>query len=109
MAEGTEKRGSHILGIKDMSGLLKPMAAYKLVKALKEEISIPIHLHTHDTSGNGVATILMAAQAGVDIVDAAFNSMSGLTSQPALNSVVAAVENSDRDTGISLDRASEDF
>ena len=103
MAKELEKRGSHILGIKDMSGLLKPMAAYKLVKALKEEISIPIHLHTHDTSGNGVATILMAAQAGVDIVDAAFNSMSGLTSQPALNSVVAAVENSDRDTGISLD------
>lgn len=103
MAKELEKRGSHILGIKDMSGLLKPMAAYKLVKALKEEIGIPIHLHTHDTSGNGVATILMAAQAGVDIVDAAFNSMSGLTSQPALNSVVAAVENSERDTGIDLD------
>lgn len=103
MAKELEKRGAHILGIKDMSGLLKPMAAYKLVKALKEEIGIPIHLHTHDTSGNGVATILMAAQAGVDIVDAAFNSMSGLTSQPALNSVVAAVENSDRDTGIDLD------
>ncbi|MGN0658679.1 MAG: pyruvate carboxylase [Emergencia sp.] len=103
MAKELEKRGSHILGIKDMSGLLKPMAAYKLVDALKQEISIPIHLHTHDTSGNGVATILMAAQAGVDIVDAAFNSMSGLTSQPALNSVVAAVENSSRDTGIDLD------
>ncbi len=103
MAKELEKRGSHILGIKDMSGLLKPMAAYKLVKALKEEIGIPIHLHTHDTSGNGVATILMAAQAGVDIVDAAFNSMSGLTSQPALNSVVAALENSERDTGIDTD------
>lgn len=74
------KRGAHILGIKDMSGLLKPMAAEKLVSTLKQEIGIPIHLHTHDTSGNGVATILMAAQAGVDIVDAAFNSMSGLTS-----------------------------
>ena len=103
MAKELEKRGSHILGIKDMSGLLKPMAAYKLIKALKEEVDMPIHLHTHDTSGNGVATILMAAQAGVDVVDAAFNSMSGLTSQPALNSVVAAVENSDRDTGIDLD------
>ena len=68
-----------------MSGLLKPMAAHKLVYALKKEIGIPIHLHTHDTSGNGVATLLMAAKAGVDIVDAAFNSMSGLTSQPALN------------------------
>ena len=103
MAKELEKRGSHILGIKDMSGLLKPMAAYKLVHALKEEVGMPIHLHTHDTSGNGVATILMAAQAGVDVVDAAFNSMSGLTSQPALNSVVAALENSDRDTGIGLD------
>ena len=73
-----------------MSGLLKPMAAKKLIEALKNEISIPIHLHTHDTSGNGVATLMMAANAGVDIIDAAFNSMSGLTSQPALNSIVAA-------------------
>ncbi len=104
MAKELEKRGSHILGIKDMSGLLKPMAAQKLISTLKQEIGIPIHLHTHDTSGNGVATILMAAQAGVDIVDAAFNSMSGLTSQPALNSVVAALQNSDRDTGIDPDK-----
>lgn len=103
MAKELEKRGSHILGIKDMSGLLKPMAARKLITALKQEIGIPIHLHTHDTSGNGVATILMAAQADVDIVDAAFNSMSGLTSQPALNSVVAAVDHSRRDTGINSD------
>ena len=63
---------------------------------------MPIHLHTHDTTGNGVATVLMAAEAGVDIVDTAFNSMSGLTSQPALNSVVAALKNTDRDTGIEL-------
>lgn len=104
MAKELEKRGTHILGIKDMSGLLKPMAAAKLIKTLKEEIGIPIHLHTHDTSGNGVATILMAAQAGVDIVDAAFNSMSGLTSQPALNSVVAALQNSERDTGLEPDK-----
>ncbi|MBS5335729.1 MAG: pyruvate carboxylase [Firmicutes bacterium] len=104
MAKELEKRGAHMLGIKDMSGLLKPMAAYKLIKTLKEEIGIPIHLHTHDTSGNGVATILMAAQAGVDVVDAAFNSMSGLTSQPALNSVVAALQNSNRDTGIDSDK-----
>jgi pyruvate carboxylase len=76
------------------------MAAQKLVSTLKQEIGIPIHLHTHDTSGNGVATVLMAAEAGVDIVDAAFNSMSGLTSQPALNSIVAALQNSSRDTGI---------
>ncbi len=79
------------------------MAANKLVQTLKQEIGIPIHLHTHDTSGNGVATVLMAAQAGVDIADTAFNSMSGLTSQPALNSVVAALEHTERDTGIALD------
>ena len=103
MAKELEKRGAHMLGIKDMSGLLKPMAAHKLIKALKNEISIPVHLHTHDTSGNGIATILMASNAGVDVVDAAFNSMSGLTSQPALNSVVAAMENSGRDTGIDPD------
>ncbi len=103
MAKELEKRGAHILGIKDMSGLLKPMAASKLITALKQEIGIPVHLHTHDTSGNGVATVLMAAQAGVDVVDAAFNSMSGLTSQPALNSIVAALKNSDRDTGLNPD------
>jgi pyruvate carboxylase len=98
-----EKTGAHILGIKDMSALLKPYAAYKLIKALKREISIPIHLHTHDTTGNGVATLMMAAEAGVDIVDTAFASMSGLTSSPSLNSVVAALENTDRDTGVDLD------
>lgn len=102
-AKEIEKTGAHILGIKDMSSLLKPQAAYKLIKALKEEIDIPIHLHTHDTSGNGVATVLMAAQAGVDIVDTAFNSMAGLTSQPALNSVVAALEYTERSTGLNLD------
>lgn len=102
MAKELEKRGTHILGIKDMSGLLKPMAAKKLIEALKNEISIPVHLHTHDTSGNGVATLMMAANAGVDIIDAAFNSMSGLTSQPALNSIVAALEGTQRDTGIDI-------
>lgn len=106
-AREIEKMGAHILGIKDMAGLLKPYAADKLIKALKDEISIPIHLHTHDTSGNGVATILMAAEAGVDIVDTAFNSMSGLTSQPALNSVVAALENTNRATGINMDDIQE--
>ena len=102
MAKELEKRGAHILGIKDMSGLLKPMAARKLIEALKNDISIPVHLHTHDTSGNGVATLMMAANAGVDIIDAAFNSMSGLTSQPALNSIVAALEGTERDTGIDV-------
>ena len=103
MAKELEQRGAHILGIKDMSGLLKPTAASRLIGTLKQEIGIPIHLHTHDTSGNGVATVLMAAQAGVDIVDAAFNSMSGLTSQPALNSIVASLQNSDRDTELDSD------
>ena len=69
-----------------MSGLLKPAAAYKLIKELKNNVGLPIYLHTHDTSGNGVASLLMAAQAGVDIVDTAVNSMAGLTSQPALAS-----------------------
>ncbi|TDT71991.1 pyruvate carboxylase [Hypnocyclicus thermotrophus] len=101
-AKEIEDAGAHILGIKDMSALLKPYAAYKLVKALKENISLPIHLHTHDTTGNGVATILMATEAGVDIVDTAFSAMSGLTSQPSLDSVVAALENTDRDTGVNL-------
>lgn len=100
LAKEIEKSGAHILGIKDMSALLKPYAALKLIRALKEEVSIPIHLHTHDTTGNGVATVLMAAHAGVDIVDTAFNSMSGLTSQPALNSIVAALKNTERDTGM---------
>lgn len=103
-AKELEKAGAHILAIKDMSALLKPAAAGKLIRALKDEISIPIHLHTHDTTGNGVATLLTAADAGVDIVDTAFNSMSGLTSQPALNSIVAALENTPRETGLPLDK-----
>ena len=107
MAKELEKRGSHILGIKDMSGLLKPMAAKVLIENLKQEIGIPIHLHTHDTSGNGVASLMMAANAGCDIIDAAFNSMSGLTSQPALNSIVAALDGAQRDTGIDTDGIQE--
>ena len=106
-AKELEKTGAHIIGIKDMSGLLKPYAAKKLIKNLKEEVGLPIHLHTHDTTGNGVATILQATEAGVDIVDTAVNSMSGLTSQPALNSVVAALKNTDRDTEIDLDKAED--
>ncbi|MCL1862690.1 MAG: pyruvate carboxylase [Defluviitaleaceae bacterium] len=100
MAKELEKRGVHILGIKDMSGLLKPYAAEKLVSALKNEVGLPIHLHTHDTSGNGVATLLKAAEAGVDIVDVAISSMSSLTSQPSMNSVVTALEGHPRDTGM---------
>ncbi|MBP1926602.1 pyruvate carboxylase [Sedimentibacter acidaminivorans] len=103
LAKKLEKRGAHILAIKDMSALLKPMAADKLVRALKNELAIPVHLHTHDTSGNGVVTVYSAANAGVDIVDTAFNSMAGLTSQPPLNSIIAALNNSERDTMLSLD------
>jgi pyruvate carboxylase len=83
-----------------MSGLLKPYAAQKLVSTLKNEIGLPIHLHTHDTSGNGVATLLKAAEAGVDIVDVAISSMSSLTSQPSMNAVVTALEKHERDTGL---------
>ena len=107
LAKKLEKRGAHILAIKDMSALLKPMAADKLVRALKNELSIPVHLHTHDTSGNGVVTVYAAANAGVDIVDTAFNSMAGLTSQPPLNSVIAALNNTDRDTMLNLDDMQE--
>mgnify|MGYP000485810648 CR=1 FL=1 len=101
-AKELEGLGCHMLGIKDMSGLLKPMAATELISALKSELNIPIHLHTHDSTGNGVATLLMAAQAGVDIVDVAFNGIAGLTSQPGLNSLVAALELTKRDTGLDI-------
>ena len=100
LAKELERRGVHMLCIKDMAGLLKPFAAYKLVKALKEEVGIPIHLHTHDTSGNQIAAYLLAAKAGVDIVDCAVGSMSSLTSQPSLNSLAAALEGQERDTGL---------
>jgi pyruvate carboxylase len=102
MAKELEKRGAHILAIKDMSGLLKPYAAKKLISTLKQEVGLPIHLHTHDTTANQVATLLMAAEAGVDIVDTAISSMSSLTSQPSMNAVVAALEGTERDTGLQL-------
>ena len=104
MAKELEKRGAHLLCIKDMSGLLKPYAAKKLVSTLKGEIGIPIHLHTHDTSGNQVAAYLMAAEAGVDIVDCAIDSMSSMTSQPSMNAVVAALHGQERDTGLDSDK-----
>ncbi|MCD6528003.1 MAG: pyruvate carboxylase [Desulfuromonas sp.] len=100
MAKELENMGAHILGIKDMAGLLKPFAAEKLVKALKNEIGIPIHLHTHDTSGNGGTMLLMAAQAGVDIVDTALSSISGLTSQPSMNALLATMEGSILDPSV---------
>ena len=107
LAKELEKRGAHILCVKDMSGLLKPYAAKKLIKALKEEVGLPIHLHTHDTSGSQVATYLMAAEAGVDIVDCAIDSMSSMTSQPSLNAVVTALQGQERDTGLDPARLQE--
>lgn len=104
LAKELEHRGAHMLAIKDMSGVLKPYAAAKLVAALKQEVEIPIQLHTHDTSGNQVAAYLMAAEAGVDVVDCAISSMAGLTSQPSLNAVVAALQGTERDTGMDLQR-----
>jgi len=92
LAKELESMGAHILAIKDMAGLLKPFAAEKLVKALKNEIGIPVHLHTHDTSSNGGSTLMMAAQAGVDIVDAALSSVSGLTAHPNMNALLSTLE-----------------
>ena len=107
MAKELEHIGAHSIAIKDMSGLLKPYAAKELVRALKQEVGIPIHLHTHDTTGNQVATLLMAAEAGVDIVDTAVASMSSLTSQPSMNAVVAALQGNERDPMISMDGIQE--
>ncbi|PLX72998.1 MAG: pyruvate carboxylase [Desulfuromonas sp.] len=94
LAKELESMGAHILAIKDMAGLLKPFAAEKLIKALKNEIGIPIHLHTHDTSSNGGSMLMMAAQAGCDIVDAALSSVSGLTAQPNMNALLSTLEGS---------------
>ena len=98
MARELSALGCHTIAIKDMAALLKPYAAKKLVEALKEELKIPIHLHTHDTTGNGIATYLMAAEAGVDIVDCAIGSMSSLTSQPSMNALIEALKGTERDT-----------
>ncbi len=103
MARELERMGAHILAIKDMAGLCKPYAAEKLVRTLRQEIGIPIHFHTHDTSGINAASVLKAAEAGVDVADGAIASMSGGTSQPNLNSIVAALANTPRDSGLDLD------
>jgi pyruvate carboxylase len=102
LAKELEKMGAHFLAIKDMAGLCRPYAAQKLVKALKDEVGLPIHFHTHDTSGIASASVLRAADAGVDVVDLALASMSGSTAQPNLNSIVAALQNTPRDTGLDL-------
>ncbi|WP_062111745.1 pyruvate carboxylase [Aureimonas sp. AU40] len=100
LAKEMERAGAHILGLKDMAGLLKPQAARVLVKALKEEVGIPIHFHTHDTSGIAAATILAAVEAGVDAVDAAMDALSGNTSQACLGSLNEALRGSERDPGL---------
>ena len=107
MAKKLQEAGAHFLGLKDMAGLLKPAAARQLVKSLKEEVGLPIHFHTHDTSGIAGATILAAADAGVDVVDAAMDAFSGGTSQPCMGSIVEALHNSERDTGINIENLRE--
>ncbi len=102
LARELEAMGAHVLCIKDMAGLVKPAAATALVRALKDEISIPIHFHTHDTSGIAAASVLAAAEAGVDAADAAMDSFSGLTSQPCLGSIVEALRHQERDTGLDI-------
>ncbi|WP_105440866.1 pyruvate carboxylase [Neorhizobium sp. T25_13] len=100
LAEELEKAGAHIIALKDMAGLLKPAAARVLFKALREATSLPIHFHTHDTSGISAATVLAAVDAGVDAVDAAMDAVSGNTSQPCLGSIVEALSGSERDPGL---------
>jgi pyruvate carboxylase len=107
LAKELERMGTHILAIKDMAGLLKPLAARKLVKTLRDEVGVPIHFHTHDTAGIQGGAYLMAAEAGVNIVDCAVSSMSAMTSQPNMNAIVAALKNTPRDTGLTEEALSD--
>ena len=107
MARELRDAGAHVLGIKDMAGLLKPAAARELVPALREETGLPVHLHTHDTSGIAAASVLAAVDAGVDAIDLAMDSLSGFTSQPCLGSVVEALRREPRDTGLDPARIRE--
>ncbi|WP_431298863.1 pyruvate carboxylase [Tabrizicola sp. BL-A-41-H6] len=102
MGKELKAAGAHVLGLKDMAGLLKPASARILIKALKQEVGLPIHFHTHDTSGAGAATIIAACDAGVDAVDAAMDAFSGGTSQPCLGSIVEALKHTERDTGLDI-------
>ncbi|PZX16272.1 pyruvate carboxylase [Palleronia aestuarii] len=102
MGKDLKAAGAHVLGVKDMAGLLKPASARVLVTALKEEVGLPIHLHSHDTAGIACATLLAAADAGVDAVDCAMDSLSGNTSQATLGTVVEALARSERDTGLDI-------
>tara|TARA_B100000035_G_scaffold101000_1_gene85675 strand:+ start:3635 stop:7072 length:3438 start_codon:yes stop_codon:yes gene_type:complete len=103
IAKELEKMGAHILAIKDMAGLCHPFAANKLVKTLRNEVGIPIHFHTHDSSGIASSSVIKAVEAGVDVVDLAISSLSGCTSQPNLNSVVHTLRNAPRSTGLDVD------
>ena len=103
MAKELKKAGTHVLGLKDMGGLVKPRAASVLVKALKEETGLPVHFHTHDTAGIALASILAASEAGVDAVDCAMDSLSGNTSQATLGTLVEALKHSDRETGLDIE------
>ncbi len=107
LAKDIENAGAHILGIKDMAGLLKPYAAYELVSALKSEINIPIHLHTHDTSSVQSATYLKAIEAGVDVVDVALGGLSGLTAQPNFNAVVEMLKFHERENEMNIPMLNE--
>lgn len=107
LADKIVKAGAHVLAIKDMAGLLRPQAATKLVGALKERFDLPVHLHTHDTAGGQLATLLAAVEAGVDAVDVASAPMAGTTSQPSASALVAALANTERDTEIDLDAVTD--
>ncbi|MBP0590677.1 pyruvate carboxylase [Paraburkholderia sp. LEh10] len=107
VARELQRAGVHVLGIKDMAGICRPQAAAALVKALKEETGLPVHFHTHDTSGISAASALAAIDAGCDAVDGALDAMSGLTSQPNLSSIAAALAGTGRDPGLSLERLHE--
>ena len=103
LAEQIVDAGAHVLAIKDMAGLLRPAAASKLVTALRDRFDLPVHLHTHDTPGGQLATLLAASEAGVDAVDVASAPLSGGTSQPSMSALVAALANTERDTGLNAD------
>jgi len=107
MAKELEKLGAHFLAIKDMAGLCKPYAAFQLMKALREEIGIPVHFHTHDSSGAAAASVLQACDAGVDVADAAIAAMSGGTSQPNLNSLVESLRHTPRETELDIEALNE--
>lgn len=107
LAERMVQAGAHVLAIKDMAGLLRPAAARKLVTALRERFDLPVHLHTHDTAGGQLATLMSAIEAGVDAVDVASAPMAGTTSQPSMSSLVAALANTERDTEMDLDAVTD--